>query len=91
MFDKINLFYLSDSIYEKIIVLKIKIMKTIAGYKVKKEKKKQIVYARMDTSMIKKLKEIRLKQGISSSEIIREAVRRLLKDVEEKGRLKLDI
>ena len=66
-------------------------MENIDGYKVKMEKKRQIIYARMDGSMIERLNEIRDKQGISKSEIIREAVRRLLYEVDEKGRLTLEI
>ena len=53
-------------------------MDTIEGYKVAYEKKKKILYSRMDDSMIKRLRDIRKKTGISVSEIIRESVRRLL-------------
>ena len=60
-------------------------MDSIEGYKIRDEKKKQIIYVRMDESMIAKLQEIRKKTGISTSEIARESVRRLLQEVEDKG------
>ena len=66
-------------------------METIEGYKVKYEKKKSIVYVRMDESMIEQLKLINKKLGISNSEIIREGVRRILKDVELSGTVQLSI
>lgn len=66
-------------------------MDTIDGYKVAFEQKKQILYSRMDDSMIKRLREIRKKTGISVSEIIREAVRRLLQEVDEKGSINLKL
>ena len=55
------------------------------GYKEVKEKKEQIQYCRMDVSMISRIKEIRRKTGISTSEIIREAVRRLLNEIDQTG------
>lgn len=64
---------------------------TIEGYKVAYEKKKKILYSRMDDSMIDRLKEIRRKTGISTSEVIREAVRRLLQEVDETGSINLKI
>jgi len=64
---------------------------TVVGYKVAYEKKKQILYSRMDDTMIKKLREIRRKTGISVSEIIRESVRRLLQEVDETGSINLKI
>lgn len=64
---------------------------TVEGYKLAREKKKEILHCRMDQSMIDKLKEIRLKTGISNSEIIREGVRRLLKDVESRGSFNIEI
>jgi len=64
---------------------------TIEGYKVAYEKKKQILYSRMDDSMIKRLREIRRKTGISVSEIIRESVRRLLQEVDSTGSINLKI
>jgi predicted DNA-binding protein len=66
-------------------------MDTINGYKVAFEQKKQILYSRMDDSMIQRLREIRKKTGISVSEIIREAVRRLLQEVDEKGSINLKL
>ncbi len=66
-------------------------METIEGYKVAYEKKKQILYSRMDDSMIQRLREIRKKSGISVSEVIREAVRRLLQEVDETGSINLKI
>jgi predicted DNA-binding protein len=64
---------------------------TIEGYKVAYEKKKQILYSRMDDSMIKRLREIKRKTGISVSEIIRESVRRLLQEVDTTGSINLKI
>ena len=64
-------------------------METVKGYKVVFEKKKQILYSRMDETMIQRLKEIRQKTGISVSEIIRESVRRLLQEVDETGSINL--
>jgi len=66
-------------------------MDTINGYKVAFEQKKQILYSRMDDSMIQRLREIRKKTGISVSEIIREAVRRLLQEIDEKGSINLKL
>ncbi len=66
-------------------------METIEGYKVAYEKKKKILYSRMDDSMIERLREIRRKTGISTSEVIREAVRRLLQEVDETGSIHLKI
>jgi len=64
---------------------------TIQGYKVAYEQKKQILYSRMDDSMISRLRDIRKKTGISVSEIIREAVRRLLQEVDETGSINLKL
>jgi len=66
-------------------------METINGYKSGYEKKKQILYSRMDDTMILRLREIRKKTGISVSEIIRESVRRLLLDVDTTGSINLKI
>ena len=60
-------------------------MENQIGYKEVKEKKKQIQYCRMDDSMISRIKEIRRKTGISTSEIIRESVRRLLNEIDQTG------
>ena len=66
-------------------------MDTVNGYKEFNEKKKQILYSRMDESIIKRLRDIRKKTGISVSEIIRESVRRLLREIEETGGINLRI
>ena len=66
-------------------------METIEGYKVAYEKNRKILYSRMDDSMIERLREIRRKTGISTSEVIREAVRRLLQEVDETGSINLKI
>ncbi len=66
-------------------------MDTVDGYKIAFEKKRQIIYSRMDESMIQRLREIRRKTGISCSEIIRESVRRLLKEVDNTGSINLKI
>jgi len=60
-------------------------MEEILGYKESKELKEQTLYCRMDDSMILRVKEIRRKTGISTSEIIREAVRRLLFEIDTTG------
>lgn len=64
---------------------------TIDGYKIRNEKKVKILYSRMDETMIKRLKKIRDKTGISISEIIRESVRRLLVDIDKSGGITLQI
>lgn len=64
---------------------------TVQGYKVAYEKKKDILYSRMDETMIKRLREVKRKTGISVSEIIREAVRRLLNEIQETGSFNLKI
>lgn len=66
-------------------------MDTVEGYKIAFEKKKQILYSRMDDSMIQRLRDIRKKTGISVSEIIREAVRRLIHEVDATGSINLKI
>ena len=66
-------------------------MEKILGYKEQKEKKEAIQYCRMDDSMIARLKEIRRKTGISTSEIIREGVRRLLQDIDTTGSFSLKL
>lgn len=66
-------------------------METVDGYKLRVEKKKKILYSRMDETMITRLKEIRKKTGISVSEVIREAVRRLLHEVDTTGSINLKI
>jgi hypothetical protein len=66
-------------------------METVKGYKIAIERKKDILYSRMDKSMIERLREIRRKTGISVSEIIRESVRRLLQEVDSTGSINLKI
>jgi metal-responsive CopG/Arc/MetJ family transcriptional regulator len=66
-------------------------METIHGYKIRRENKKQILYSRMDDTMIHRLQEIRDKTGISTSELIREAVRRLLAEVDTTGGIHLKL
>jgi predicted DNA-binding protein len=61
------------------------------GYKIRYEKKEKNLYCRMDNSMIQRLREIRKRTGISVSEIIRESVRKLLKEVDETGSINLKI
>lgn len=60
-------------------------METKIGYKQRNEKKEQMSYVRMDDSMISRVNEIRKRTGISTSEIIREAVRRLLNEIDQTG------
>ena len=64
---------------------------TVEGYKVAYEKKKQILYSRMDDSMIDRLRDIRRKTGISVSEIIRESVRRLYSGLKKLDRNSLTL
>lgn len=66
-------------------------MENIEGYKIRNEKKKKILYSRMDETMIERLNDIRTKTGISVSEIIREGVRRLLQEIDETGSFNLKI
>jgi hypothetical protein len=66
-------------------------MELATGYKTKFEIKKQHLFCRMDDSMIDKLRDIRKKTGISVSEVIREAVRRLLLEIEATGSINLKI
>lgn len=66
-------------------------MDTVQGYKEFREKKVKTLYSRMDDSMISKLREIRMRTGISVSEIIREAVRRLLVEIDSTGSINLKI
>lgn len=64
-------------------------MEEIKGYKEQKELKEKTLYCRMDDSMVSRVKEIRRKTGISTSEIIRESVRRLLQEIDETGSFSL--
>ncbi len=67
---------------------------TVEGYEEfyrGKNKKRDIIYSRMDKTMIERLHKVRAITGISTSEIIRESVRRLLADIDETGVMRLDI
>jgi hypothetical protein len=55
------------------------------------ENKENKFYCRMDDAMISKLRIIRQQTGISMSETIREAVRRLLHEIEKTGSINLKI
>ncbi len=66
-------------------------MDTIEGYKVRYEPKKKILYCRMDDSMIERLREIRKRTGISTSELLRESIRRLLQEIDQNGSINLKI
>ena len=66
-------------------------MDSVKGYKIGYEKKKKILYSRMDDSMILSLRGISKKTGISVSELIRESVRRLLQEVDETGSINLKL
>jgi Arc/MetJ-type ribon-helix-helix transcriptional regulator len=61
------------------------------AYKERFEFKDGRIYIRLDNSMINELREIRRKTGISMSESIRESIRRLIKDVNDKGNMNLTI
>ena len=61
------------------------------GYKNKYEQKKDITYCRMDDSMIEALNEIKEATGISKSELVREAVRRLISEVKVKGSVRITV
>ena len=60
-------------------------MSDLKGYKDAREQKQKTIYVRVDNSMLSKLKEIRVKMGISTSELIREAIRRLFDDLDKGG------
>ena len=52
---------------------------------IKRKGKKDIVYCRMDKVMIQQLFELREASGVSTSEILRESVRRLLEETKLTG------
>ena len=81
----------STSTLQKLFLFNTLIMDNVIGYKEFREKKEKILYSRMDETMIAKLREIRKKTGISVSEVIREAVRRLLIEIESTGSINLKI
>ena len=65
---------------------------TVDGYnEFGKNKRQDIIYSRMNKKMISRLHELRGITGISTSELIRESVRRMLADVESEGFMKLNI
>lgn len=66
-------------------------MDLVKGYKAKFEIKEKNLYCRMDSSMIERLKEIRRASGISCSETVREAVRRLFNEIDQSGNITLKI
>lgn len=57
----------------------------------KELRKGKTLYIRVDRNMLSKLQDIKEKTGISVSEIIREAVRRLLQEIESTGGINLKI
>jgi len=59
------------------------------GYKIRKEEKKKILYVRADDSLISALNDITNQTGISTSELLREGARRLIKEAKEDGTIKL--
>jgi len=66
-------------------------MDVVKGYKERFEIKDKNLYCRMDSSMIQRLKEIRKATGISCSETVREAVRRLLNEIDKSGSISLKV
>jgi hypothetical protein len=59
------------------------------GYKIRKEKKKKILYCRMDDSMIAELNDISAQTGISVSELLRNGARELIARAKVKGSVNL--
>lgn len=92
MFFKVGSIYLyrECNSTQQITLFKTRNMETNNGYKTSFEQKKERMDLRMDKSMIQQLKGIRRRTGISVSELIREAVRRLLQEFEETNNLKLN-
>ena len=66
-------------------------MGTTNGYKSKFEKKKDIIYNRMDVSMIQALNDIKEKKGINKSELVGESAMCLLSEVKNKGEVGISI
>jgi len=65
---------------------------TVDGYnEFGQNRKNDIIYSRMSAEMVARLRELRGITGISTSEIIRESVRRLLAEIDETGVMKLNI
>ena len=61
------------------------------AYKFREERKHDITYSRMDKTMIKQLQEIKDRTGISKSELVREAVRRLIADTMDKDDIRITV
>ena len=61
------------------------------GYKIRDEKKNDIAYVRMDKSMLKQLQHIKEQTGISKSELVREAVRRLIHKTNTDNEVRISI
>jgi len=61
------------------------------AYKFREERKRGITYVRMDKSMIKQLQEIKELTGISKSELVREAVRRLIAEIQDQDDIRITI
>lgn len=57
----------------------------------KRKGKRDIIYCRMDETMINELLKLKESSGISVSEIIRESVRRLLEDAKMVGSVELSV
>jgi hypothetical protein len=66
-------------------------MANVHAYKEFRQKKEEILYCRMDDSMITRLRLIRQQTGIAVSEIIRLAIRRLIIDIDTTGSINLKI
>ena len=66
-------------------------MENVHDYKEFREKKGKILYCRMDDSMITRLRLIRQQTDISLSEILREAIRRLLIEIDTTGSINIKI
>lgn len=66
-------------------------METVKGHEIAKGKKKDIVYVRMNESMLDSLRRIRKSTGIPISEVIRESVKRTILEVENTGSMSFRI
>lgn len=58
---------------------------------IKRKGKKNIIYVRVDNVLINELFWLREKFGISTSELVRESIRRLLEDCKLEGTINLSI
>ncbi len=58
---------------------------------IKRKGKKNIIYVRLDNILINELFWLREKFGISTSELVRESIRRLLEDCKLEGTINLSI